>query len=72
MVQIIVNVEQGEYSYGAFCDELPGCVAVATSRPEIEQKMKTAIAEHLHLTKKKGEEVPDLFDGPYDLRFVYH
>ncbi|HVA89717.1 MAG TPA: type II toxin-antitoxin system HicB family antitoxin [Chloroflexota bacterium] len=39
--------EHGPTSWGAYSDDLPGCIAVARSRAAVERRMRAAIAVHL-------------------------
>jgi len=39
MARILVIIEKGENSYGAYSPDVPGCVAVADTREEVEQLM---------------------------------
>src|SRR5688572_16590806 len=41
-----VVIEQGEEGYGAYVPDLPGCVAVAPSRGEVERLTSEAVALH--------------------------
>ena len=47
MARILVIIEKGENLYGAYSPDVPGCVAVADTREEVEQLMKEALREHL-------------------------
>lgn len=42
MARILVIIEKGEDSYGAYSPDVPGCVAVGDTREEVEQLMKEA------------------------------
>ena len=49
MARILVIIEKGENSYGAYSPDVPGCVAVGDTREEVEQLMKEALQEHLQM-----------------------
>ena len=53
-----VVIEKGETSYGAYVPDLPGCVAVAESRPQVEKLIAEAIAFHIEGLLENGEPVP--------------
>jgi predicted RNase H-like HicB family nuclease len=57
--QYLVVFEQGETSYGAYCPDLPGCVAVGDTMEEVERLMKEAIVLHIASLRKHGERVPE-------------
>ena len=53
---IVIEGERGSYS--AYCPELPGCVAAAASREEIERLMREAIDLHLEALRASGDAIP--------------
>jgi predicted RNase H-like HicB family nuclease len=59
MKRILVVIEEGDDGYGAYSPDLPGCVAVGTTRDEAKAKMYEAIAFHLEGLKEEGLPVPD-------------
>jgi predicted RNase H-like HicB family nuclease len=54
-----VLIEKGPTSYGASVPDLPGCVAVADTRQEVEQLIKEAIALHLKGMREDGDPIPE-------------
>lgn len=50
-----VLIEKGPASYGAYVPDLPGCVAVAETRQEVEQLIKGAIEMHLKGMREDGD-----------------
>lgn len=54
-----VLIEKGPTSYGASVPDLPGCVAVAETRQEVEQLIKEAIALHLQGMREDGDPIPE-------------
>jgi predicted RNase H-like HicB family nuclease len=54
-----VVIERGPTSYGASVPDLPGCVAVARTRDEVEQLIHEAIAAHLAGLRAEGLTVPE-------------
>lgn len=55
MARILVIIEKGEHSYGAYSPDVPGCVAVGETREEVEHLMKEALREHLPLPQSQTE-----------------
>lgn len=53
-----VLIERGPTSFGASVPDLPGCVAVAETRAEVEQLIEQAIALHLAGMREDGLPVP--------------
>ena len=54
-----VVIEKGPTSYGATVPDLPGCIAVAESREEVEQLIQEAIEEHIAFLRAEGQPVPE-------------
>jgi len=54
-----VLIEKGPTSYGASVPDLPGCVAVAESREEVEKLIQEAIEFHIDGLRLHGEPVPE-------------
>ena len=54
---IVIEKAQGNYS--AYVPDLPGCVAVAETRQEVEQLIKEAIALHLQGMREDGDPIPE-------------
>jgi predicted RNase H-like HicB family nuclease len=54
----LVIIEKGDTSYGAYCPDLPGCVAVGRTREEVEQNMREAIAMHIQGMIEENEPIP--------------
>ncbi len=53
MARILVIIEKGETSYGAYSPDVPGCVAVGDTREEVEQLMREALQEHFELMREE-------------------
>ena len=54
-----VLIEKGPTSFGASVPDLPGCVAVAETRGEVQRLIEEAIAEHIALVRADGLPVPE-------------
>lgn len=54
-----VVYEQGaDGSWSAYIPDLPGCVAAAKKRPDVERLIRGAMAGHLEVMIEHGEEAP--------------
>lgn len=53
-----VLIERGPVGYGASVPDLPGCIAVATTREEAERLIQDAIALHLAELRDEGFAAP--------------
>lgn len=59
MKRYMVVVERGESSWGAHVPDLPGCVAVGESRPEVLRLIREAIEFHIAGLREDGLPVPE-------------
>ena len=53
-----VVIEKGPKSYGAYVPDLPGCVAVGSSKPEVVRLIREAVAFHIEGMKEQGIDIP--------------
>jgi len=58
MARILVIIEKGENSYGAYSPDVPGCIAVGDTREEVEQLMRDALLSHLELMREEHLPLP--------------
>lgn len=58
MSEYAVIYEEGPTSWGAWVPDLPGCVAAAETRPEVERLIREAIEAHIASLREHGELVP--------------
>jgi predicted RNase H-like HicB family nuclease len=54
-----VVIEKGETSFGAYVPDLPGCIAVASTKPEVEKLIAEAITLHIESLRDHGNPVPE-------------
>ena len=59
MAKILVIIEKGEHSYGAYSPDVPGCVAVGETREEVEQLMREALQLHLEAMQEEHLPLPE-------------
>ena len=55
---IHILVEATPSGYSAYSPDLPGCVATAPTRVEVEQVMREAIEFHLEGLRADGQPIP--------------
>ena len=58
MQRYLILIEATGTGYSAYSPDVPGCVATAPSRVEIEQMMSDAIGLHLEELRAIGQPVP--------------
>ena len=54
-----VVIERGATSHGATVPDLPGCVAVAETRDDVERLIEEAIVSHLSVLRELGHAIPE-------------
>lgn len=59
MARILVIIEKGENSYGAYSPDVPGCVAVGDTREEVEERMREALWLHLQMMREENLPLPE-------------
>lgn len=59
MKQYAVIYEQGQRNWSAYVPDLPGCIATAKSRQELEVQIREAIEFHIEGIRLRGEAVPE-------------
>lgn len=59
MRQYTVIYERGDRNWSAYVPDLPGCVATAATRPELERLIREAVEFHLEGMRLHGERVPE-------------
>ena len=58
MQRYLILIEPTDTGYSAYSPDVPGCVATAPSRSEIEKVMSDAIGFHLEGLRACGQPVP--------------
>jgi len=54
----LIIVEETPSGYSAYSPDVPGCVAAAATRSEVEREMHDAIEFHIEGLRAAGEKVP--------------
>jgi predicted RNase H-like HicB family nuclease len=57
-MKYVVVYEREQRSCGAYVPDLPGCVAVATTMPQVKKLIREAIALHIEDMVDRGERPP--------------
>jgi predicted RNase H-like HicB family nuclease len=58
VTQYLAVIERDGEAWGAYVPDLPGCVAVAQSREEVEKLIAEAVPLHIAAMHENGELVP--------------
>ena len=58
-MKYLIVIEQTSSGYSAYSPDLPGCVATAGTKDEIQLEMKGAIAFHLDCLREEGLPIPE-------------
>jgi len=58
-MEYLVVIERGPTSFGAYVPDLPGCVAVGTTRTEVESLIREAIEFHIEGLREEGQAIPE-------------
>jgi predicted RNase H-like HicB family nuclease len=53
-----IIIEKGDFSYGAYVPDIPGCIAAAETKKEVIKLIKEAIEFHLEGMKEDGILIP--------------
>ena len=51
-------IEKGETSFGAYVPDLPGCIAAAETKEEVQRLIHEAIEFHVEGLREDGEPIP--------------
>ena len=63
-MKYLVVVESGPCSFGAYVPDLPGCVAVGSTREEVTLLIQEAIEFHIEGMKEDGLPIPSPSSSP--------
>ena len=59
MREYTVIYERGPRNWSAYVPDLPGCIATAKTREDLEQQIRGAIEFHIEGLRLHGEPVPE-------------
>jgi predicted RNase H-like HicB family nuclease len=57
-VQYIIVFEETPTSWSAYVPDLPGCIAAATTREEVDRLIREAIVLYLDASREFGQPIP--------------
>jgi predicted RNase H-like HicB family nuclease len=58
-MRYLIVLEHTDSGFSAYSPDLPGCIATARTRHEIEQQMASAIGFHLEGMRAEGLDLPE-------------
>lgn len=58
-MKYLIVIEKTSNGYSAYSPDLPGCIATASTKDEVEREMKDAIAFHLDGLREEGLAIPE-------------
>lgn len=71
MKKYLVIFEKAETGYGAYVPDLPGCVATAPTRDEVERLIYEGIQFHIEGLKSEGLPIPLASSEAETMVFAY-
>ena len=57
-MRYLIVVEETTTGFSAYSPDLPGCVATAPTRDEVEREMANAVSFHLDGLREEGLDLP--------------
>ena len=58
-MRFAVIIEKGETSFGPYVPDLPGCIAAAETKEEVQRLIHEAIEFHVEGLRKDGLPIPE-------------
>jgi len=58
-MRFAVIIEKGETSFGAYVPDLPGCIAAAETKEEVQRLIHEAIEFHVESLREDGQPIPE-------------
>lgn len=58
-VKYAILIERTDNGYSAYVPDLPGCIAAADTRTEVEELIREAIILHLESLHEHGDPIPE-------------
>ena len=56
-----ILIERTDNGYSAHVPDLPGCIAAADTKTEVEELIREAIILHLESLYEHGDPIPELY-----------
>ena len=57
-MKYLVVIEKTSIGYSAYSPDLPGCIATAETKDEVQREMQDAVAFHLDGLRQEGLAIP--------------
>jgi predicted RNase H-like HicB family nuclease len=57
-MRFAVIIEKGETSFGAYVPDLPGCIAAAETKEEVQRLIHEVIEFHVAGLREDGQPIP--------------
>ncbi len=54
-----ILIERTDNGYSAYAPDLPGCIAAADTKAEVEELIREAIVLHLESLHEHGDPIPE-------------
>ena len=64
-----IIVEKSKDGFTAYTNELPGVISFGVTLKELKDKFLQGLGEHLDFMKEDGDDIPEAFQGNYELFF---
>jgi len=58
-MKYFVVIEKTSTGYSAYSPDLPGCIATADTKDEVQREMQDAVAFHLDDLRQEGIAIPE-------------
>ena len=58
MTRYLIVIKENVTGFSAYSPDIPGCIATARTRAEVERQMQQALETHIRGLRLAGEEVP--------------
>ena len=71
-LKFTVLIEKGKNSYGAHIKNLPGCVAVVSTKAEVKRLMKGCVKMHLESMLNDKERIPNPNNYNYSKEDIFN
>jgi|GEM_PF-588795 len=71
IVKVLVIIEKGNTSYGAYSPDVPGCFAVGKTEEEVTCRMQEALQFHIECLQEENLPLPKVLTASYR-RQVWH
>ncbi len=59
MKEYLVIYEEAGGDWSAYAPDVPGCIAAADTREEVEKLFREALEAHLEIMRESGETIPE-------------